>query len=287
MKQNKVALYTIIVVIIIVLFVVISLVAVWTPNKKVTSESTDGRKKVYSYVENINFQDKTFQLYSSEVDRLLMPVNVEQLYEKTNKEFLTKYKLTKENYKEYLEKNNLLSNDIEFTSYSVVKSGDTYVYRAVYDIVEKNSNKVLIKGNIVNIIEEKPYVYTLSFEKESLEILKHETSKIIDGIKFEIKNIANQSNSVKFEIKITNNNEQNVNVDFDDINNVVIGLENGKQIKIAATIISSNDEVLTKGSSIKKEAFFNATIQEQGLIRYIKFNKVTIGNEEKSIKVEF
>ena len=58
-----------------------------------------------------------------------MPVNVEQLYEKTNKEFLTKYKLTKENYKEYLEKNNLLSNDIEFT------------YQSMDDMAERKCRK--------------------------------------------------------------------------------------------------------------------------------------------------
>lgn len=287
MKKNKLAFYSIIVIIVFILLIAISLVVVWTPKKSTSVESLDGRKNVYSYIDNTDFQDKTFQLYKSEVDRLLMPVNVEQLYEKTNKEFLSKYKLTKENYKSYLEENKLLSNDIEFTSYSVVKSGDTYIYRAVYDIVVKNSEDVLVEGNIINIIEEKPYVYTLSFEKESLEVLKHETSKTIDGIKFEIKNVANQSNSAKFEIKITNNNDKDVLVDFDDINNVVIGLENGKQIKMAATIISAEEEILTKGSSLKKEAFFNVSLKEQGLIRYIKFNKVTIGSEEKSIKVEF
>jgi len=285
MKQRNVVIYTMLAIILCIIFMIVSLFTIWKPKKVQKKESFDGRKKVYSYIENKNFQEKAFNLYKSEVKRLLMPVNINQLFEKLDEDYIEDNKLEKNNVKEFLEEKKLLSNNIEIKKYSVIKKADTYIYRTVYDVFDSNNSK--INEGVVNIIEEKPFEYTLSFESDAISILENNITAKINNISFDIKNIENKKDSVKYEIKFTNENEEDINIDFDDINNVVLILENGKQIKMAASLISSSDEILTKGSSLKKEAFFSVSLAEQGLIKAIKFNKVTIGNKVTNIKIEF
>ncbi len=285
MKERNIVIYTLVAIIVCVLFIIVSLIMIWSPKKVQKKESIDGRKKIYSYIENTNFEEKTFNIYKSEVKRLLMPINVKQLFEKLNDDFIKRNNLTIDNVKSYLDDKKLLTNNANLRSYSVIKKGDYYIYRVEYDTFDSNNNKTG-KG-VVNIIEEKPFEYTLSFEAEDITLLENNVNKIISNIEFNIKNLENKKDSVKYEIRFTNNNEEDINIDFDDINNIVLVLENGKQIKMAAALISADEEILTKGSSLRKEAFFNISLEDQGLIKAIKFNKVTIGNKVTRIIVEF
>lgn len=285
MKREKIVIYTTIIIIICVIFMLVSLFVIWSPKKVQKKESFDGRKKVYSYIENENFQDKTFNLYKSEVKRLLMPVNVGQLFEILDEEYKEKNNLTKDNLKSFLDEKNILSNNIVFDTYTFIEKGDICIYRVEYNIYNNRNEK--ISNAVVNIIEEKPFSYTLSFDSDNISLLENNITRTINNIEFNIRNIENKNNSVKYEIKFTNNNDEDINIDFDDINNIVLVLANGKQIKMAAAVISSDEEILTKGSSLKKEAFFNASLIEQGVIKGIKFNKVTIGDKVTSIQVDF
>ena len=111
--------------------------------------------------------------------------------------------------------------------------------------------------------------------------------RTVEGINFSIKNVENTKNSAKFEIIIKNTNEKDIELNFDDVNNVMLVLKNGNQIKMSAAVISADEDVLTKGSSVEKEAFFNVNLEEQGLIKAIKFNKVKVNGKEQNITVEF
>lgn len=285
MNQKKLVLYTTLAIIACVILIIIALIVVWTPNEGTQVENIEGRKQVYSYIENTNFKQKTYNTYISEVKRLLMPVNVKQLYKKLNEDYISENNLTEDNLGNFLNEKKLLSNQINFKSYTVVQKGDIYIYRIIYDTL--NQDTILAQDCVVNIIEEKPFAYTLSFENESLSILEHNITRRMNDIEIQIKNIENKKESAKFEITFTNHNEEDVTIDFDDINNVLLVLNNGKQIRMAATIISAEDDILTKGSSLKKEAFFSANIIEQGMIKAIKFEKIKIGDKETSITVDF
>lgn len=285
MNQKKVVLFTIIAIISCIVFMIISMFAIWSPKKGSKKESLDGRKKVYSYVDNENFKEKTFNLYKSEVKRLLMPINVKQLYEKLDEDYLNKNNLNIDNISKFLTENNLLSNNIEFKNYIAIESGDTYIYRIMYNTLDDRQRTV--SSCVINLIEESPFNYTLSFEGDSLDILKHNVTRTVQGINFNIKNVENTKNSAKFEIIIKNTNEKDIELNFDDVNNVMLVLKNGNQIKMSAAVISSEDDILTKGSSIEKEAFFTVNLEEQGLIKGIKFNKIKIDGKETTVTVEF
>ncbi len=285
MNQRKLVLVTILAITACIVFMIISMFAIWSPKKGNKKESIDGRKKVYSYNDNENFKEKTFNLYKSEVKRLLMPINTKQLYEKLDKDYLNKNNLNSDNIAKFLNDNNLLSNNIDFRNYIAIENGDTYIYRIMYNTFD-DRNRIL-SSCVINLIEEKPFSYTLSFESDSLDILKHNVTRTVEGINFSIKNVENTKNSAKFEIIIKNTNEKDIELNFDDVNNVMLVLKNGNQIKMSAAVISADEDVLTKGSSVEKEAFFNVNLEEQGLIKAIKFNKVKVNGKEQNITVEF
>ena len=200
--------------------------------------------------------------------------------------FLTSQNLNESNFKSYLEQNNLISKNIVFTSYSVIEKNDIYVYRINYNVNDDNGN--LIANKVVNVIEDKPYSYTISFDQESVSLLEsYNISRVVNNIRFDIVCLNSTTESIKFKIVISNDNDKDVLVNFDNVSDVVLILNDNTFVKMAASVVSGDNETLTKGSSITKEAFFPIGLQDQGQIKSISFGNVRIGNVEEVITLDF
>lgn len=278
-NNRKLQNYLLFGVFLLVILCIASVIYIWFFDK---SNLTDSNVTTYTLTD---FKAKTYDIYSTEVKRLLLPQNTQQLFDKMQSSFLTENKLNKDNFKDYLERNNLISDEIILTGYSVVDKDDIYVYRINYSVY---TDGVLVANKIVNVIESKPYSYTLSFDQESVSFLKNlSLVKEYDDIKFNISCIQSNTDSIKFKIIITNNNEKNVVVDFDNVTNVVLILEDNTFVKMAASVVSSDDEILTNGSTITKEAYFAIGLENQAKIKSINFGSVKIGDEDEVITLDF
>ncbi|MDD3303671.1 MAG: hypothetical protein PHP54_02000 [Clostridia bacterium] len=279
-KEKKLQNYLFLGIILIVIVSIISIFAIWGNNDKVDTSIVG----LASYSVS-DFKAKTYDIYSSEVKRLLMPQNTDQLFDKMESTFLASNSLNKGNFKKYLEDNKLIGKDIRFSGYTVIQNNDTYIYRIQYSLYENDKS---ITTKIINVIEDKPYSYRLSFDQESISLLKNlKLIRSYNDIKFDISCISSNTESIKFKIIIENNNKEDVKIDFDSVNNVVLVLNDNRMIKMAATVISSDEEILTNGSTITKEAYFAIGLEDQGKIKAINFGNVKIGNENKVITLNF
>lgn len=277
-QKRKISIISIIVISIILVIIVAS-ISVWS---YLNHNNHEG--KVYHYTENTNYEKKVYEMYKSEIKRLLLPINTAQLYEEMDEEFLERHALTEDNFKAYLEENQLIGRDIQFKAYDVIQKGDTYLYKIYYFI---NENGKSVKNATINVIETRPYQYTLSFEKDAESLLSNTINTTQSNIAFSIILKESTNDTIKYEINFKNQNEQTLNIDFDDINNVQLVLTDGRRIKMASTVISSDEEVLTQGSSLKKEAVFLVPIKDQASIKGIRFEEVKIGDEVKTVTINF
>lgn len=278
---RKIQNYLLIGILILLIVGIIAIIYIWFFSNSNTESNADLGKYTLS-----DFKSKTYDIYSNEVKRLLLPQNTQQLYEKMQSSFLTSQNLNESNFKSYLEQNNLISKNIVFTSYSVIEKNDIYVYRINYNVNDDNGN--LIANKVVNVIEEKPYSYTISFDQESVSLLEsYNISRVVNNIRFDIVCLNSSTESIKFKIVISNDNDKDVIVNFDNVSDVVLILDDNTFVKMAASVVSGDNETLTKGSSITKEAFFPIGLQDQGQIKSISFGNVKIGNVEEVITLDF
>lgn len=280
--------FTLLFIIAYAILAVLVIIYIWWPkgNDSIVSNS----KFIY---EDVDEKQKAIDIYKSKIIPLLSEKDLNQLYEKLNDDYKLEKNITEKNYKTFLEDSGFISNNgVSIGGCTVnIQKEDVYVYRFNYTC---NNN-----SKYVNVIETKPYEYTLSFEQNSIPIVNNtytETNEgtissstkttIIDNIKYEVTKTMLRENGITYTLKITNNSDKNVEYNFDNITNVTAIMSDGKRANIGGTVISSDEDILTPGSSLEKELFFAVSSQDQNKIKSIRLQQVKIGDESKIVSID-
>lgn len=279
--------FTLIFIIAYAVLAVLVIIYIWWPkgNDSIVSNSK------FTY-ENIDEKEKAIDIYKTKIISLLAEKDLNQLYQKLNEEYKSEKNITEKNYQAFLEESGFISNNgISVGECTVnIQKADVYVYRFNY-----TCNNV---SKYVNVIETKPYEYTLSFEQNSIPIVNNtytETNEgtissstkttIIDNIKYEVTKTILRENGITYTLKITNNSDKNVEYNFDNITNVTAIMSDGKRANMGGTVISADEDILTPGSSLEKELFFAISSQDQNKIKTIRLQQVKIGDEIKTVSI--
>lgn len=280
----------------ILFFIVYAILAIgvllwiWWPKdaKKINSS--------FSY-QNIDGKQKALDIYTIEIRSLLAENDLELLYSKLDEGYKKQYGIDKDNYKSFLEQSDYISKNINILSSTVnIQENEVYVYRYTYTCNNKK--------RYVNVIETKPYEYTISFEQDSIPIitesgednnsnesddenftLSNKKTSIIDNIKYEVTTETIRENGINYVIEITNNSDKTVEYNFNNITNISVVLSDGKEAYLGGAVVSSDDDILTPKSSLKKNLFFPVSSADQNKIKYIKIRNVKIGDEKKTISI--
>ncbi len=279
--------FTLLFIIAYAVLAVLVIIYIWWPkgNDSIVSNSK------FTY-EDIDEKEKAIDIYKTKIISLLAEKDLNQLYQKLNEEYKSEKNITEKNYQAFLEEAGFISNNgISVGECTVnIQKADVYVYRFNY-----TCNNV---SKYVNVIETKPYEYTLSFEQNSIPIVNNtytETNEgtissstkttIIDNIKYEVTKTILRENGITYTLKITNNSDKNVEYNFDNITNVTAIMSDGKRANMGGTVISADEDILTPGSSLEKELFFAISSQDQNKIKTIRLQQVKIGDERKTVSI--
>ena len=279
--------FTLLFIIAYAVLAVLVIIYIWWPkgNDSIVSNSK------FTY-EDIDEKEKAIDIYKTKIISLLAEKDLNQLYQKLNEEYKSEKNITEKNYQAFLEESGFISNNgISVGECTVnIQKADVYVYRFNY-----TCNNV---SKYVNVIETKPYEYTLSFEQNSIPIVNNtytETNEgtissstkttIIDNIKYEVTKTILRENGITYTLKITNNSDKNVEYNFDNITNVTAIMSDGKRANMGGTVISADEDILTPGSSLEKELFFAISSQDQNKIKTIRLQQVQIGDVIKTVSI--
>lgn len=280
--------FTLLFIIAYAVLAVLVIIYIWWPkgNDSIVSNSK------FTY-EDIDEKEKAIDIYKTKIISLLAEKDLNQLYQKLNEEYKSEKNITEKNYQAFLEEAGFISNNgISVGECTVnIQKADVYVYRFNY-----TCNNV---SKYVNVIETKPYEYTLSFEQNSIPIVNNtytETNEgtissstkttIIDNIKYEVTKTILRENGITYTLKITNNSDKNVEYNFDNITNVTAIMSDGERANMGGAVISVDEDILTPGSSLEKELFFAISSQDQNKIKTIRLQQVKIGDERKTVSID-
>lgn len=279
--------FTLLFIIAYAVLAVLVIIYIWWPkgNSSIVSNSK------FTY-EDVDEKEKAIELYRIKIMSLLTEKDLDQLYEKLDDDYKSEKNINEKNYQAFLEDSGFISNNgISVGECTVnIQKADVYVYRFNY-----TCNNVL---KYVNVIETKPYEYTLSFEQNSIPIVNNtytETNEgtissstkttIIDNIKYEVTKTILRENGITYTLKIINNSDKNVEYNFDNITNVTAIMSDGKRANMGGTVISADEDILTPGSFLEKELFFAISSQDQNKIKTIRLQQVKIGDERKTVSI--
>ena len=279
--------FTLLFIIAYAVLAVLVIIYIWWPkgNDSIVSNSK------FTY-EDIDEKEKAIDIYKTKIMTFLTENDLEQLYQKLDEDYKAEKNITEKNYQTFLEESGFISkNGISIGECTVnIQKDDVYVYRFKY-----TCNNV---SKYVNVIETKPYEYTLSFEQNSIPIVNNtytETNEgtisnstkttIIDNIKYEVTKNTLRENGITYTLKITNNSDKNVEYNFDNITNVTAIMSDGKRANMGGAVISADEDILTPGSSLEKELFFAISSQDQNKIKTIRLQQVKIGDESKTVSI--
>lgn len=280
--------FTLLFIIAYAVLAVLVIIYIWWPkgNDSIVSNSK------FTY-EDIDEKEKAIDIYKTKIMTFLTENDLEQLYQKLDEDYKAEKNITEKNYQAFLEESGFISkNGISIGECTVnIQKDDVYVYRFKY-----TCNNV---SKYVNVIETKPYEYTLSFEQNSIPIVNNtytETNEgtissstkttIIDNIKYEVTKNTLRENGITYTLKITNNSDKNVEYNFDNITNVTAIMSDGKRANMGGAVISADEDILTPGSSLEKELFFAISSQDQNKIKTIRLQQVKIGDEKKTVSID-
>ena len=237
----------------------------------------------FSYTVANDYKERGYKVFAAELKSLLFSNNSDYLYEKMDKTFLDSNSLTKDNFKNYLTVNRLVGNEVNLIKYSYYE-GDSYcTYRITYTVKTTTGTKT----SVVNVLESKPYEYTISFDKTTIPADKNSyVSSEVEGIKFEVSLVQTAENFVKYNVKVTNLYNESVKFDFSSLSNVQLLLQDGSKVNQASVVISGDSEVeVNKESYITNEFSFNINLENQNKIKSIIFENVSINEQNKKIEI--
>lgn len=289
MNSNKKTFnYTILFVVVYVVLALIILAWIWWPSDSKTPNTK------FKY-EDVDEGKKALNIYTSKIKSLLAENDLPFLYSKLDANYKSQYNINENNYVIFLEQANYISKNINITDATInIQDNDVYVYRFTYTC---NNRKCY-----VNLIETKPYEYTLSFEQETIPIANNSSNDgngnnignsnsnvtkttTIDDIKYEVSKTTIRENGITYTLKITNNSDKDVYYNFDNITNVSVIMGDGKIANLGGAVISSDEDSLTPNSYLEKELFFPVSSTDQNKIKTIRIQNVKIGDEKKTVNI--
>ena len=280
-KDKIVTRMSILCVAVIALIVIIVLINIWAPSK-----STKNKNLSFTYNDEIEYKKKGYMAIYNDVRSMLFESNVSTLYEKMDQDFLNENLLTKDNFKDYLVKNNLIGKNIKFISYNYYEGSENVTYIVKYSLTDSTGTT---QTKTINIIESSPYDYTLSFDiysiptKDNLDI-----NVTVEGLEIKVSLIERRENYIKLALTISNVSENTVNIDFRDLNTVYLQLSNNRDVKQTGIVTSdSANIILNNGSYVNRELTFNVNLDNQSLIKSMVFSNIKINSKTKTIKVDF
>lgn len=276
-NKEKILVYIAIAIIIVITIVVIGLI--WGASISNVDDNT-----INNFDPTITYEEVMTDYYKEYLAENLKLINYDILYENINPDFITSVNCnTKEELKDYLRNNNLISSDINIQNieYSNDNSDNSY-YRVTY--IVHNITKY------VNIIESSPYNFLISFEQNNFDSINNNINAKVnyDSVNFDLKVIENNDTSVKYSITITNNSNDNYQFDFLSLNNVSLRYDNNKYTNMAVAVATSNEDyTITPGSSKSFDVLFNLDFSNQMKIDGIRFANVKINQDTTSIEISF
>ena len=276
-NKEKILVYIAIAIIIVITIVVIGLI--WGASISNVDDNT-----INNFDPTITYEEVMTDYYKEYLAENLKLINYDILYENINPDFITSVNCnTKEELKDYLRNNNLISSDINIQNieYSNDNSDNSY-YRVTY--IVHNITKY------VNIIESSPYNFLISFEQNNFDSINNNINAKVnyDSVNFDLKVIENNDTSVKYSITITNNSNDNYQFDFLSLNNVSLRYDNNKYTNMAVAVATSNEDyTITPGSSKSYDVLFNLDFSNQMKIDGIRFANVKINQDTTSIEISF
>lgn len=273
-KKEKILIYSAITLVIVLIISLI--IIIWSSSLSKVQYSDINKYSDMSY-ENISTN-----YYREYLDKNLRPNNFDILYENISSEYMSSINCeTKEDMKAYLINNHLISNDLSIVEISYTENDNYNYYRATY--------RAFGQVKYVNIKENKPYNYEISFEQNNINgfINKGSISELYnDEILFELEMINADSNSVKYRITINNNSIHTYKFKFNSILGAQLRYDKNKYANISALALNESETNEIEPESSKTfEFLYNIDFKDQVKIDGFLFADVKRDNE--SINIEF
>ena len=291
-KKNVIVIVIIIAIIVISLIVFLSILwrDGWFTNgySRLSSNEQVGSLKISSsniskYLESSieEIDSKVVDTYITEIIDNLSNRKYNDIYIKLDEEFKENNNLSEYNIEEYLKKNGLVGDLVtveKITRYMEIDNIYVYRLKIVVDYVVK----------FVNLIEKKPYEYTLNFEQETVPVIGNKSYYAsVDELQFETTIVRKQENAIVYDVKITNKGTKRVTFDFTTVNSVILAIDDGGFIKQPSSVLEEGtDYILNKDSYFVKRFYFPINMQYQKDINSLGFYNVKIGNVEKNIYIK-
>ena len=121
----------------------------------------------------------------------------------------------------------------------------------------------------------------------NLEVSESSSDKvtIIDDIKYSVSKKTIRENGITYLLRITNNGDEEVRYKFDNVTNVSVVLDNGKEAYLGGAVMTSDEDNISPKGWLEKELFFSVRSTDQNRIKCIKIKNVRIGDNKKTIKI--
>lgn len=251
-KKEKILIYSAITLVIVLIISLI--IIIWSSSLSKVQYSDINKYSDMSY-ENISTN-----YYREYLDKNLRPNNFDILYENISSEYMSSINCeTKEDMKAYLINNHLISNDLSIVEISYTENDNYNYYRATY--------RAFGQVKYVNIKENKPYNYEISFEQNNINgfINKGSISELYnDEILFELEMINADSNSVKYRITINNNSIHTYKFKFNSILGAQLRYDKNKYANISALALNESETNEIEPESSKTfEFLYNIDFKDQ------------------------
>lgn len=290
-KRKFMIFCSILIAVIIFLFVILYINNLWFFDKSQSSDIYDsnGEKikssdisKITSYIPQKDLEESLKENYFSEIEELLIIDNFDKLFPKIDENFLIKNGLNENNTKEYLESNEYIGKFPGITSmrYCIQKDGS-----CVYRLKCFSDSR---KEYYVNIIENKPYDYTIDFSQDDIPTVdKKQYTVENENLVFEINEIKRGSSLISFQVKVTNKTDKEIEFFLNNLDDVNLLLEDGGKVQQATSELSSRKYIIKKDSYFIRKFYFPLDMQYHSSVIGMNFYDVRFEDTNKNIRIEF
>lgn len=258
--------------IIYILISIIILIFIWVPfNEKVPSFA------IYNKYTEKDIISKVSERYINEITFQFMLGEKESISKNINVGYVNYRALTKEQIIQELEELNLF--DINTTFGQVIAKGDGNVYTYTFDIIN-GSNK-----RKVNVIETKPYEYTLSFDN----FVGYKKSNLVyteEKIKFNLEEIYKDEYYIEFTMGITNLENDYIIFNTATSTDVYAVLSDGTKYNLVNPTNTDNGKKILKAGLIRRKFNFEIPFSIQSKVSKIVFSNVNVNSDIREIVIE-
>lgn len=269
-EENAISFFAIVVM--VISFVVV--IFMWIFNSLGGNNSNNSNNNatgsINSYTE-LSYDEVKKDYYSDLLTSLLKFNNSEKLYSITSLEYLNSNSLNEQNFKNFLIKNNLISNSIDIISCDIFAQGNSRVYRFYY--------KAYSDYKYVNVIEKNPNEYEISLDQDISNISEYTDTYngSNNNVDCELKLTEKGENYVRFNLRVTNNNAQDIYINLNNLNTFAL-IGDGISIPLSS-VVAENISSLSTGSSINRELYFSIASEDYNNCKQLRISNIEINGE--------